>query len=454
MDQSLKNNRILLLLFAGVLMGALDISVVGPAIPAIEKTMLLSGTDVSWIFSIYVLFYLFGLPILTKLSDIHGRKIIYIISILIFGVGSLVASLAENITFLLIGRAIQGFGSSGIFPVATATIGDVFPVEKRGRALGILGAVFGIAFILGPVIAGTILRFFSWNIIFLMNLPIAVFVIFFAWKLLPGKSFGDKPEINWLGIILLVIALGGFTIGMNNIEAENFSASIFSLSVFPFLLTTFLLTPVLVLYDRRKNNSILNIQLFNSTQLRLTALISFGLGLYQSSIVFLPKLSAELFQVTPSQASFMLLPLVIATAIVPPVSGWLLDKIGSRIIVITGLIVAVASLFLFSMLSDNIVLFYLAEVGLGIGLAIRATLKYIVLGETGKLNRAASLGMLIIFISIGQLTGAALIGVIISDPAGKTSGFGHAFLTLAVLSAGLVLLSVFLKNRREEINNI
>ena len=453
MDQSKKNNRILLLLFAGVLMGALDISVVGPAIPAIEKTMLLSGTDVSWIFSIYVLFYLFGLPILTKLSDIHGRKIIYIVSIIIFGAGSLVASLAENITVLLIGRAIQGFGSSGIFPVAAATIGDVFPVEKRGRALGILGAVFGIAFILGPVVAGTILHFFNWNIIFLMNLPIAVFLIFFAVKLLPGKSIGEKPEINWPGILLLVLVLGGFTIGMNNIEAENFRASILSWSVFPFLLTALILAPVLVLYDRRQNNSILNIQLFNSTQLRLTALISFGLGLYQASIVFLPKLAVELFQVSPSQASFMLLPLVIATAIVPPVSGWLLDKIGSRIIVFTGLIVAVASLFLFSMLSDNIALFYLAGVGFGMGLAIRASLKYIVLGETGRLNRAASLGMLIIFISIGQLTGAALIGVIISYPAGKSSGFGHAFLTLAVLTAGLVLLSIFLKNRKEEIIN-
>lgn len=442
-----------MLLFFGVLMGALDISVLGPAIPAIEKTMQLSGTDLSWIFSIYIMFNLFGLPILSKLSDIHGRKVIYIISILTFGVGSFWVSLSENSSMLLVGRAIQGFGSSGIFPVATATIGDVFPVEKRGRALGILGAVFGIAFILGPVIAGTILQFFSWRIIFLINLPIALILIFFAWKLLPGKSIGKKPEINWPGIILLVFTLGGFTIGMNNIEAENFGSSILSLSVFPFFLTALILAPVLVFYDRRQNNSILNIQIFNSTQLRLTALISFGLGLYQSSIIFLPKLSVELFRVTPSQASFMLLPLVIATAIVPPVSGWLLDKIGSRIIVFTGLIVAVVSLFLFSLLSHSMVLFFVAEVCFGIGLAIRVSLKYIVLGEIGMINRATALGMLIIFISVGQLTGAALIGVIISGSAEHSSGFGRAFLLLAVLSAGLVLLSLFLKNRKEEIIN-
>ncbi len=453
MIESKKNFRILILLFVGVLMGALDISTVGPAIPAIESTMSLTGTDVSWIFSIYVLFYLFGLPTLTKLSDINGRKVIYVVSIVTFGIGSLVASLAPNITVLLIGRAIQGFGSSGIFPVASATIGDVFPIEKRGRALGILGAVFGIAFIVGPVIAGTILHFFSWKVIFLINLPIALILIIFAMNLLPGKPPGEKPRINWLGILLLIMALGGFTIGMNNIEADNFGPSLLSLSVFPFLLTALIITPVLVFYDRKQNNSILNIQLFSSRQLRLTALISVGLGLYQSSIVFLPKLSVELFDVTPSEASFMLLPLVISTAVVPPVSGWLLDKIGSRIIVFTGLVFTAISLFLFSLLSNNIALFYAAGVGLGIGLAIRASLKYIVLGGTGKFNRAASLGMLTIFISIGQLTGAALIGAIITDPTGKLMGFDHAFMVLAYISAGLVLLSVFLKNQKEEFND-
>ncbi len=453
MTDSKKNIHILMLLFVGVLMGALDISTLGPAIPAIERTMMLTGKDVSWIFSIYVLFYLFGLPTLTKLSDINGRKVIYVVSIVTFGIGSLVAALAQNITLLLIGRAIQGFGSSGIFPVASATIGDVFPTEKRGRALGILGAVFGIAFILGPVIAGTILHFFTWKFIFLINLPIAVILIFFAIKLLPGKPPGEKPEINWLGILLLIIALGGFTIGMNNTEAENFGASLLSQSVYPFLLTALIITPVLIIYDRKQNHSILQIQLFRSRQLRLTALISLGLGLYQSSIVFLPKLSVELFDVTPSKASFMLLPLVISTAVVPPVSGWLLDKTGSRIIVFTGLVFAVVSLFLFSLLSDNIALFYVAGVCLGIGLAIRASLKYIVLGGSGKLNRAASLGMLTIIISIGQLTGAALIGAVITGPADMATGFGHAFMVLALISAGLVLLSVFLKNQKEEFTN-
>jgi len=153
MVKSKTTTPILILLFVGVLMGALDISIVGPAIPSIEKALHVGARDLSWIFSIYVLFNLVGISLMAKMSDAYGRRWIYILAVAIFGIGSLVVSLSHDTIMLLVGRAIQGFGASGIFPVASATIGDVFPVEKRGRALGLIGAVFGIAFILGPFIA-------------------------------------------------------------------------------------------------------------------------------------------------------------------------------------------------------------------------------------------------------------------------------------------------------------
>ncbi len=439
------------MLFVGVLMGALDISLVGPAIPAIEKTMHIDGKDISWIFSTYILFYLFGVPVMSKLSDVHGRRVIYILSVAIFGLGSVVVSLSGDIQMLLTGRAIQGLGSSGVFPVAAATIGDVFPPEKRGRALGILGAVFGIAFIFGPILAGTMLHFFTWNAIFLFNLPVAVVLIFFAAKLLPGKPKFDKPKINWVSIVMLVAFLSCYAFGINSIEVENLINSITTFRVLPFLLVAAILLPILVAYEKKQENSFISPGFFKSKQLRLVSVISFGLGLFQSSIVFIPKLSVELFGVEPSKASFMLLPLVLATAVIPPVSGYLLDRIGSRIIVFTGLTFAVGSLVLFSLLSTNIPLFYAAEAALGIGLAIRASLKYIILNEIGPAERATSLGMLIIIISVGQITGAALIGAIISGSENLPDGFGFSFLLLTAITSVLVILSLFLKTRNKEI---
>ena len=125
------SRNILILLFIGVLMGALDISIVGPALPAISHSINIAREALSWVFSIYVLFNLIGLPLLARLSDVFGRRLVYVVSVSIFAIGSIMVSLAHNYEFLLIGRAVQGFGSSGIFPVAAAVIGDVFPPEKR-----------------------------------------------------------------------------------------------------------------------------------------------------------------------------------------------------------------------------------------------------------------------------------------------------------------------------------
>jgi len=451
MSRNKKQTSILILLFAGVLMGALDISIVGPAIPSIEKTLHVGVRDLSWIFSIYVLFNLVGISLMAKLSDAYGRRWIYIIAVAIFGLGSLVVSVAHDSTMLLTGRAIQGFGSSGIFPIASATIGDVFPVEKRGRALGLIGAVFGLAFILGPFIAGIMLLYFEWNALFLINLPVAILLMIFAARLLPSARPERKPDVDWAGIIMMAVILTSFTLALNNIDTHNIIDSLGSWTVLPFLMLTVLLTPMLLMLEQSQKEPVLNVRLFKSRQVRIVGFIAFGLGLFQSGIVFLPKLAVDLFGVEPSRASFMLLPVVVATAIGSPVGGRLVDKIGSKIIIITGLVIASVALFLLSLLTRNIVLYYSAEAFLGFGLAMRASLNYIMLNEVPAVERASTQGVLIIFVSIGQLTGAALVGAISAATPGNPAGFGFAFLIMTFLSAALVILAFFLKNRKQEL---
>ncbi len=451
MIQKNKNPGILVLLFTGVLMGALDISIVGPAIPSIEQTMHVGGRDLSWIYSIYILFNLVGISLMAKMSDAFGRRWIYVAAVAIFGLGSLVVAVSHDITLLLIGRAIQGFGSSGIFPVAIAVVGDIFPVEKRGRALGLLGAVFGIAFILGPFIAGFMLLYFDWNALFLINIPIALLIIIFAIRMLPSGRPENTPAIDWAGIILLAVILTSFTLALNNIDTNHFADSLSSWTVLPFIMLTGLLTPILLMLEAQQKEPVLNVKLFNSLQVRLVGFIAFGLGLFQSTIVFLPKLAVDLFGVEPSVASFMLLPVVIATALGSPLGGRLVDKVGSKIIIVSGLIIASVALFMLSMLTKNLMLYYTAEACLGFGLAMRASLSYIMLNEVPVAERASTQGILLIFISIGQLAGAALIGAIAASTPGQTAGFSIAFLVMASLSTALVILSLFLKSRKHEL---
>ena len=134
-----------------------------------------------------MLFNLVSTPLMAKLSDSFGRRSIYVMDVTIFAAGSLVVAFAPSFAFVLIGRAIQGLGAGGIFPVASAVIGDTFPPEKRGRALGLIGAVFGLAFLIGPILGGVLLLA-GWRWLFLINLPIAAVVIVMALALAADRA--------------------------------------------------------------------------------------------------------------------------------------------------------------------------------------------------------------------------------------------------------------------------
>lgn len=448
-----RNGKILALLFTGVLMGALDISIVGPAIPAIEQTIKVDHRSLSWIFSIYVLFNLVGVSLLSKLSDLYGRRNIYIFSVAVFALGSAIVALSENITFLLIGRAVQGFGSSGIFPVASAVIGDIFPPEKRGRTLGMIGAVFGIAFIIGPVIAGVLLLWFDWNALFLVNLPIAAVVIFYSWRLLPSKRSLQKPYFDWMGMILIAVLVSSFAYGINNIEASQGFKGILSIEVYPFLIITMITLPLFIFIENRSPSPVVKIQLFDVKQIRIVGIVAFGTGIIQAVTIFVPELAVNVFGVSTSQASFMLIPFVLAIAIGSPVAGRLIDKIGSRSIVMAGLLFAGSGLIVFYIDSLSKVNFYAAGILMGLGSAMLqgSALRYIMLNEVQSSERALGQGIITLFTSTGQMTGATLIGIIVASFSLKADGYSQSFLVIALIAFSVLLISYRLKSRNEEL---
>jgi multidrug resistance protein len=448
-----RNGKILALLFTGVLMGALDISIVGPAIPAIEQTIKVDHRSLSWIFSIYVLFNLVGVSLLSKLSDLYGRRNIYIFSVAVFALGSAIVALSQDITFLLIGRAVQGFGSSGIFPVASAVIGDIFPPEKRGRTLGMIGAVFGIAFIIGPVIAGVLLLWFDWNALFLVNLPIAAVVIFYSWRLLPSKRSLLKPHFDWMGMILIAVLVSSFAYGINNIEASDGFKGIFSIEVYPFLIITIITLLLFIFIEKRSPSPVVKIQLFDVKQIRIVGIVAFGTGIIQAVTIFVPELAVNVFGVSTSEASFMLIPFVLAIAIGSPLAGRLIDKIGSRSIVMAGLLFAGSGLIIFYLDSTSKVNFYTAGILMGLGSAMLqgSALRYIMLNEVQSSDRALGQGIITLFTSTGQMTGATLIGIIVASFTIRADGYSQSFMVIAIIAFSVFLISFRLKSRIEEL---
>ena len=447
-----KPNRLIIpVLFVGVLMGALDISIVGPAIPSIETTISIDPHAIGWIFSIYILFNLVGISLFAKLSDSYGRRNIYIVALSIFTIGSVVVSLSDNYTILLLGRSIQGFGASGIFPVASAVVGDLYPPEKRGRILGMIGAVFGLAFLVGPILAGTILAYFSWNALFLINIPIGIALIYFSRKVLPHNPDANEQKIDWSGIIFLGVSLGAFTWALSQIDGNNIGASLLSWRIWPFLLLSVLSFVGLLLSEPGVQNPILRTSLFLNRQIRLVALIAVVLGLVQASFVFIPDFAVGQYAVDSSTASFMLVPLVLATAIGSPVFGRLIDKYGSRSIILLGLALTASGFFFLQLSAHGKMYFYGGEALIGLGLSILAgsSLRYIMLNEVGHNDRAVTQGMLTIFISLGQLIGAAIIGVIVASNA-NSQGYLNVFLYQACLVALIIIPAVRLKSKKQE----
>jgi EmrB/QacA subfamily drug resistance transporter len=442
------SNKLMALLFVGVLMGALDISIVGPAIPSIEESLKIDNLYVGWIFSIYILLNLMGISLFARLSDIFGRRNIYVISLLIFAAGSLVVSFTNSFEMLLIGRAIQGFGASGIFPVASAIVGDIYPPDKRGKMLGIIGAVFGLAFMIGPFIAGVMLHYFSWNTLFIINVPIAALLVYFSFKIIPAKTITVQTKIDWSGIIMLGLGLGAFTFGINKIEVSNLSSVLSSKVLIPMLIA--FVSFVLLLFSEKKATSpIIKFGFFRNNQIVFAGILAIVVGLIQSVFVFIPKFVVDNFQVSPSVASFMLTPFVLATAIGSPVFGRMIDKYGVKPIIISGLSFLFIGFLLLFKTGNSLILYYSSGVAIGLGLSVLSgsSLRYIMLNNTSADDRAISQGMITIFTSVGQLSGAAIVGILLAM---KSNSYNILFSGLSIILIVIVFSFAFgFKNEKK-----
>ncbi len=449
-------NQILLILFLGVLMGALDIAIVSPALPAIQRYFNVGDRFLAWTFTIYVLFNLIGTPLMAKLSDVFGRRNLYVADVLLFGLGSLIVCLspAQSFWVLLFGRGLQGLGAGGIFPVASAVIGDTFPPEKRGRALGLIGAVFGLAFIIGPILGGVILTFTTWQWLFVINLPIALIVAVMGWRLLPSQRRETRAQFDWAGMLSLGALLGVFAYGLNQIDTNHFVQSIASLGVWPFFLAGAVLLAVFIRIEKRTGDPVLCLPLLSTRQAALASALAAGAGIGEVSLVFLPSLAVAAMPgiIDRHTASYLLMPVVLAMAVGSPLVGRLLDKFGSKLVVMAGTGLLAVGTIMLSSLSSILGLFIAAGVVIGLGLSalLGAPIRYIMLNEAAASERASAQGAVAIFTSVGQLISSALVGAVAASAGGGVGGYSAAYLTIGILAAALLVLSLGLKNRQSE----
>src|SRR5579884_3760658 len=185
-------------LMLGMLLAALDQTVVTTALPTVVRELGGEAQSYTWVITAYLLASTVGVPIYGKLSDIYGRRIFFMGGMILFLLGSALSGTSQNMTQLIIYRGIQGLGAGAIMPIAQAIIGDIFPPSERGKWQGLFIAVFGLATILGPLLGGAITDHWGWRWVFYVNMPVGAVALVAAGLTIPGRFTHRQHKIDTL----------------------------------------------------------------------------------------------------------------------------------------------------------------------------------------------------------------------------------------------------------------
>ncbi|MEO0856342.1 MAG: MFS transporter [Bacteroidota bacterium] len=440
--------RLLGVLFLGTFLGALDIAVVGPALPALAEAFSLDARAVAWTFTAFVLANLAGLPIMAALADRIGRRTVYLTDIAIFAAGTTVVVFAPSFEVLLAGRVIQGLGTSGIFPVASAVIGDVYPPESRGRAVGLLGSVFGAAFLVGPAMGGIVLAFASWRWLFAISLPLASLVFVLSARSLPRSESVTPRPFDALGTATLTGFLAILVVGLSGLDATEPWLGVQSGWVGGAFAVAAVLLGLFVWAERRALAPLIRPGLIARRPVQIACALAFGAGLVEATFVLLSDYTVTTFGVEPSRGSYLLLPLVAGVTVGAPVAGRLLDRVGARpVVTVAALLIAVGMGVVTIAPSLGVHIAGTVVLGLGLSGILGSSLSYILLSESSADERAVAQGLSTIFISVGQLAGAALLAALAASATTASVGYRMGFGVVAGTGLLLALLGLGLRRK-------
>jgi len=411
---------ILVLYLLGLFMGALDTGIVTPARTVIQSDLGVDASTGIWMITIYTLFYAASIPIMGKLADMYGRKYIYIVSISLFGIGSLFCGLSaafDSFTVLIVARAVQAIGGGGIMPIATAEFGTSFPPEKRGMALGMVGGVYGIANVFGASVGSLIMDMFgtnNWSYIFYINVPITIFIVIAGLACLKNNRDEDSGKLDLAGIIVVTCMIFSFMYGLKMLDFFDFINSITQPGVYIYLLIFAALLPVFILIEKRADNPVINLSYFTDRNITITLILSIMSGFVLMGVIFVPQLSENALHMATGSGGYLVIFLGVFTGVAAPVSGKLVDKFGAKMVLGAGFITTgIGALFLVFITCQHpsmlTVLAGLGIIGLGLGFTMGTPLNYIMLANTDPKDSNSALATLSLVRSIGTAVAPAIM---------------------------------------------
>src|SRR6202011_941696 len=338
---------LLVTLGLGVFAGALDLGVLSPALPALGAAFGVGPRDLAWVFTLYLLANVVSVPAATKLADRYGRRPVYIACVTVFALGSVLAIAAPTFAVFLAARAIQAAGAGGIFPVATAAIGDRVPADRRGAALGLVAATWGLAAVIGPVLGGAVTHFISWHWVFALNVPLAVVVVILARTHVPAVTVNARGPLDVAGIVTLAAGLLAtmslltrlYTVG--GVVNAALAWSILAAGAVAFAL--------FALAERRAVQPVIPPAFFRDRQLLVTYALEVLIGALEGALFFIPAALVAAQHLSYAAAGAVAALGALCFVAVIPLAGRALDAFGSRAVLTAGTALTALGLLIFAL---------------------------------------------------------------------------------------------------------
>jgi len=410
-------NLIFATVMLGMLLSALDQTIVSTALPTIVADVGGAG-HLSWVVSSYLLADTVATVLAGKFGDVFGRKLVFQVSTLLFVGASAACGFAGDMVWLIGWRAVQGIGAGGLAVTATALIGDVIPLRSRGRYQGALGAVFGVTTVLGPLVGGLFTDHLSWRWAFFINMPLGILVVIVASATLPRVAAATvRPTIDYLGIVFVTIGTATLTLGLSWGGTEYAWGSVTIIGLFVVAVVALC---IFVYVEHRAAEPILPLRLFRGQVFSVSVILAFIVGFAMlGAMTFLPTYLQYVRGISATGSGVRTLPMVLGLLVTSIVAGSAVGRTGRyRIYPIIGTLLMALGLYLLSRMDEHTGFWemagYMVVLGAGIGLSMQI-LTIVVQNTSSFQDLGVATSGVTFFRTLGSSFGAAIFGTIYAN---------------------------------------